>query len=264
MDFATVAGPTAESSFEWTAAMGKGYVWTMGKAKDLEQCCRMANRQAEVTKRWGIRTALHDHLGSPVESKGELEEFLKRCPDVGLVLDTAHLAAADGDPCAVLRRYPDRLVSIHLKDWLVTNPEIGIKDGWTRRGRFCELGAGNIGLDNAAVLRELRAVGYDGWILVEHDTHLRDPRLDLAVSRSGGRARQLSAAPERRPALAHRLTHYPAVLHVDAPPAVGGHGLVVRDYDERDPGVMHLHEQLEDLPPRAGREIARGLVGQHQ
>jgi sugar phosphate isomerase/epimerase len=74
-------------------------------------------------------------------------------------------------------------VSIHLKDWLVTNPEIGIKDGWTRRGRFCELGAGNIGLDNAAVLRELRAVGYDGWILVEHDTHLRDPRLDLAVSR---------------------------------------------------------------------------------
>ena len=204
MDFATVAGPTAESSIEWTAAMGKGYVWTMGKAKDLEQCCRMANRQAEVTKRWGIRTALHDHLGSPVESKGELEEFLKRCPDVGLVLD------------------------------------------------------------NAAVLRELRAVGYDGWILVEHDTHLRDPRLDLAVSRSGGSAPQLSAAPERRPALAHRLTHYPAVLHVDAPPAVGGHGLVVRDYDERDPGVMHLHEQLEDLPPRAGREIARGLVGQHQ
>lgn len=183
MDFATVAGPTTESSIEWTAAMGKGYVWTMGKAKDLEQCCRMANRQAEVTKRWGIRTALHNHLGSPVESQGELEEFLKRCPDVGLVLDTAHLAAADGDPCAVVRRYPDRLVSIHLKDWYVTDPEIGIKDGWTRRGRFCELGGGNIGLDNAAVLRQLLSVGYDGWIFVEHDTHLRDPRLDLAVSR---------------------------------------------------------------------------------
>ena len=143
----------------------------------------MANRQAEVTASWGVKTALHNHLGTPVESQAELEEFLRRCPEVGLVLDTAHLAAADGDPRAIVRKYPERLTAIHLKDWFVTNPEIGIKDGWTRRGRFCELGGGNIGLDNAAVVRELRAVGYDGWILVEHDTHLRDPREDLAVSR---------------------------------------------------------------------------------
>jgi len=65
---------------------------------------------------------------------------------------------------------------------LVTKPEVGL-DNWPQRGRFCELGAGNIGLDNAAVVKELIAVGYDGWILVEHDTHLRDPLLDLAVSR---------------------------------------------------------------------------------
>jgi len=183
MDFATVAGPSAESTIQWTAAMGKQYVWTLGKGKDLEQVCRMANRQAEITDRWGIRTALHNHLGTPVESQVELEEFLKRCPAVGLVLDTAHLAAAGGDPCAIVRSYRERLVSIHLKDWLVTNPEISIRDGWTRRGRFCELGAGNIGLDNIAVMRELVKVGYDGWILVEHDTHLQDPRKALATSR---------------------------------------------------------------------------------
>ena len=54
---------------------------------------------------------------------------------------------------------------------------------WYERGRFCELGAGNIGLDNKAVLRTLKEVGYDGWVFVEHDTHLQDPLKDLAVSR---------------------------------------------------------------------------------
>ena len=42
---------------------------------------------------------------------------------------------------------------------------------------------GNFGLDNAAVMRALQETGYDGWVLVEHDTHLQDPLKDLAVSR---------------------------------------------------------------------------------
>ena len=143
----------------------------------------MANRQAEITRRWGVRTALHNHLGSPVESQAEVEEFLRRCPEVGLILDTAHLAAAAGDPCAIVAKYPGRLVAMHLKDWLVTNPQVSIKEGWSKRGRFCELGAGNIGLDNLAVMKALVRVGYDGWVFVEHDTHLQDPRRDLAISR---------------------------------------------------------------------------------
>lgn len=81
-----------------------------------------------------------------------------------------------------MNKYANRIVAVHLKDWFVTNPEIGL-DKWTQRGRFCELGAGNIGLDNAAVMKALAKAGYDGWIFVEQDTHLRDPLKDLAVSR---------------------------------------------------------------------------------
>jgi len=73
-------------------------------------------------------------------------------------------------------------VAVHLKDWLVLKPEVGL-DKWWDRGRFCELGAGNIGLDNAAVMNEVRKAGYDGWVFVEHDTHLQDPLKDLAISR---------------------------------------------------------------------------------
>jgi len=182
VDFATCRGPTVEASLQWTAALGKGYVWVSVTGRDFETFCRQANAQAEACARWGVRAALHNHLGSPVESQQELEEFLVRCPECGLILDTAHLAAAGGDPVDIAARYAGRLVAIHLKDWVLENPDVGLED-WTRRGRFCRLGAGNIGLDNAAVLRAARQAGYDGWVFVEQDTHLRDPLEDLAASR---------------------------------------------------------------------------------
>lgn len=187
MDFATCLGPNIEASIQWTAAFGKSYVWTNVTGKDFDTFCRQVNVQAAACRRWSIQVALHNHLGSLVESQAELEEFLARCPECGLILDTAHLAAADGDPVAIVRKYPERLAAMHVKDWLVTNPEIGLEQ-WPQRGRFCELGAGNIGLDNAAVIAALKDVGYDGWLLVEHDTHLREPLEDLAVSREYLRA----------------------------------------------------------------------------
>jgi len=182
MDFATCLAPTVETSIQWTAALGKHYVWTDVSAKDFDGFCRQVDIQGAACERWGIRVALHNHLGSRVESQEQLEAFLARCPKCGLILDTAHLAAADGDPVEIVRKYHDRLASIHLKDWLLTNPDAGL-DQWWARGRFCELGAGNIGMDNIAVMEALVEVGYDGWIFVEHDTHLQDPLADLAISR---------------------------------------------------------------------------------
>lgn len=187
MDFATCRGPSTAASIEWTAGLGKRYVWTAVTGNDFDTFCRQVNSQADACERWGLQAALHNHLGSLVESQEELEEFLRRCPKCGLILDTAHLAAADGDPLEIVRRYPDRLTSMHVKDWLVLKPEVGL-DRWPERGRFCELGAGNIGLDNAAVMHALVEVGYDGWVFVEHDTHLQDPLKDLAISREYLRA----------------------------------------------------------------------------
>jgi sugar phosphate isomerase/epimerase len=92
------------------------------------------------------------------------------------------LAAAGGDNIEIIKRYPERIVALHLKDWLVIDPEIGL-DKWQRRGRFCELGAGNIGLDNGEILDAAVKARFDGWAFVEQDTHLRDPLEDLAKSR---------------------------------------------------------------------------------
>lgn len=180
MDFGTVLAPTPELSIQWTAAFGKDYVWTAVTGKDFDTFCRQVNVQAEACERWGIRVALHNHMGSLVESQQELEDFLARCPKCQLILDTAHLAAVQGDPVDIVRRYPERLQAIHLKDWLELAPDAAV---WHQRGRFCELGAGNIGMDNAAVMRALVEVGFDGWVFVEHDTHVQNPLKDLALSR---------------------------------------------------------------------------------
>ncbi|HEY3379785.1 MAG TPA: sugar phosphate isomerase/epimerase [Armatimonadota bacterium] len=182
MDFATCVAPTPELSLQWTAGLGKAYQWTSVNGKEFATFCRQVDHQVAVSARWGVRVGIHNHLGTLVETQPQLEEFLARCPGCGLVLDTAHLAAAGGDPVDIVRRYGDRLVAVHLKDWLLLKPEIGF-DTWWERGRFCGLGAGNIGLDNIAVMRAVVDSGYHGWVFVEHDTHLQDPLQDLASSR---------------------------------------------------------------------------------
>ncbi len=183
VDFGTCLGPNPETSIQWTAALGKNYVWTAVTGKDFDTYCRQVNVQAEACAHWGIRVAVHNHLGSPVETQTQLEEFLVRCPEVGVILDTAHLAVPGGNPEEIVQKYPARLAAMHLKDWMELRPEVDLETWWDR-GRFCELGAGNIGIDNIAVMRALVEVGYDGWIFVEHDTHLQDPLKDLAISRA--------------------------------------------------------------------------------
>ncbi len=182
MDFGTCRGPDIQTSIQWTSGLGKHYVWTQVSGKDFDTFCRQINIQAAACARWGIKVALHNHLGSLVETQAELESFLRKCPECLLILDTAHLAAAGGDCVEIVRKYADRLMVVHLKDWLVTDPDVGLEK-WPQRGRFCALGAGNIDLDNVAVMRKLAATGYDGWIFIEQDTHLQDPLIDLKLSR---------------------------------------------------------------------------------
>ena len=175
-------GPNAETTLRWTAALGGSYVTVSAPGDTFDTFCRNAERQGQLTKQWGLPIALHNHLDTWVETPAQIDEFLARCPSCGLELDTAHFALAEGDSVELIKRHPDRIVALHIKDWFVTRPELG-RDQWIDQGRFCELGAGNIGLDNAGIVRALLDVGFDGWLHVEQDTHLQDPFKDLAISR---------------------------------------------------------------------------------
>ena len=186
LDFATCRGPSVERGMRWTAALGKPYVWIEvtgdNRREELEVFFRRANLFTAAARRAGLDAALHNHLGNRIESQQEVERFMASCPDAKLLLDIGHIYGAGGDGAALIRRYADRIASVHFKDVFIKDESIGI-DRWPARLRFCELGGGNAGVvDYRECARALREVGYDGWIFVEHDTHMTDPEKELKIS----------------------------------------------------------------------------------
>ena len=121
---------------------------------DYSRLADSLDRVVAIAEEHGLRASYHPHLSTIVETPEQLERVMSRsridfCPD------TAHLAAAGGDPAELVRRYADRISYVHLKD-LATDPLA-----------FLPLGEGE--LDFAAILAELVEAGYDGWITVELD-----------------------------------------------------------------------------------------------
>ena len=182
LDFATCRGAKAMETLRWTAGLGMKYVWTdpVPLNQPFDDFCRKVNAQIEVSKKYGIEVGIHNHLGLLVETEEQLDEFMEKCPKCKLIFDTGHMAGAYGDPLRVLDKYYDKLVAVHLKDYVIKDAEAKI---WHQRLRFCELGGGVMGDLNLDILKEIIKRGYDKWIFVEHDTHLQDPLIDLKISR---------------------------------------------------------------------------------
>ncbi|MBI4671015.1 MAG: TIM barrel protein [Chloroflexi bacterium] len=122
----------------------------------------------------GLRTVLHHHVGTWVETPEETERFLEMTDArrVGLCFDTGHWTFAGGDAAAGLKRNAPRIWHVHFKDCeprIAAQSRVEEWDGPTAVGRgvFCELGKGAV--DFPAVIEQLRALNYEGWIVVEQD-----------------------------------------------------------------------------------------------
>ncbi len=175
MDFGTCRGPSVQAGIEWTSGLGKDYVWlTPGdssRAVPLDVFIRCAARMVEACAKRGLKAGLHNHLKQAVESPDELEEFLAAVPGASLLLDTAHLALAGGDPAATIRKHAKRLCAVHFKDAEKT------QSGHKTR----PLGLGNLGLDHREILKELIRAGYDGWVFLEPEDRERDPMEEALI-----------------------------------------------------------------------------------
>lgn len=123
----------------------------------------------------GIRTVLHQHIGTLIETEAETRRLLDLTDPslLGLCLDTGHWTfGTGGDPAVALRELRDRVWHVHFKD---CDPVVAAAsraqqwDGPTSVGHgvFCELGRGCV--DFPAVLAALTEIGYEGWIVVEQD-----------------------------------------------------------------------------------------------
>ncbi|WP_300009220.1 TIM barrel protein [Pseudonocardia sp.] len=138
-------------------------------AEDYDRLAEALDAVTDIATGHGLQACYHPHLTTMVESPDELDMVMKRSR-IGFCPDTAHLVAGGGDPAALIRRYPDRVRHVHLKD-LRPDPFA-----------FLPLGQGEI--DFADVVAALREVRYDGWLIVELDSYDGDPQRAAEISKA--------------------------------------------------------------------------------
>jgi inosose dehydratase len=146
---------------------------------DWKRLVETTNRLGRlIRERFGgrLRLAFHPHADTPVEYAAQVERLLDDTDPalVGLCLDTGHYAYRDGDPVDLLRRRPDRIPYLHLKTVdAALHRRVHVEDlsfaEAVRLGICAEPPNGVI--DFVAFKRQLDAVGFDGYAIVEHDLY---------------------------------------------------------------------------------------------
>jgi inosose dehydratase len=124
--------------------------------EDYVRLADALERVVDIAEKHAVFASYHPHLTTIVERPEQLEKVMTRSR-IGFCPDTAHLVAGGGDPVDLVRRYADRIVYVHLKDFTA------------EPFAFLPLGQGD--LDFGAILDELEGAGYDGWITVELDEY---------------------------------------------------------------------------------------------
>lgn len=136
--------------------------------EDYTLLARGLDQVTDIAESFGLTASYHPHLSTIVESPSELERLMDSTR-IGFCPDTAHLAAGGGDPAAVIRKYPDRIRHVHLKDFRADPFQ------------FLPLGEGD--LDFPDIIRAVKESGYDSWLMVELDNYAGDPRVAAEISK---------------------------------------------------------------------------------
>ena len=100
-----------------------------------------------------IRVALEPHVGSQILYAEEYDRLMAELPfpRFGITVDTGHFHTAGVDWKALIRKFPERIYNVHLKD------HIGPQS--------VAIGAGEIDLPK--LIAELRAIGYEAALAIE-------------------------------------------------------------------------------------------------
>jgi inosose dehydratase len=147
---------------EYAAALGAEMYGLVGggrarmrppTASEYSQLAAACEELALFGEGLGVGLAYHPHTGCTIETEDEIDILMNETRVTQLCLDASHIGLVGEDPVAHLRKYQARIGYIHLKDWTA--------------GKFVEMGQGTIGLDFAAILGELKAQNFGGWVVIE-------------------------------------------------------------------------------------------------
>lgn len=148
----------------------------------LEQFAHAWNPILDVCRDAGVRFAFEVHPGQiafDLHSAEVVLEVLDGREEFGFTFDPSHFHWQGIDPVEFLRRFPDRIYHVHIKDAALTlNGRTGILNGYLPQGdarRGWDFRApGHGGVDWESVFRALNATGYEGALAVEFKDHGMD------------------------------------------------------------------------------------------
>jgi inosose dehydratase len=140
-----------------------------------------------LKEEYGLAAVFHPHADSHVGTQPQVERFLEDTdPDsVSLCLDTGHIAYYDGDNAELIRRYPDRIGYLHMKqaDPAVLREVRAEKLAFAeavRRGVMCEPPKGVPAVE--PLLDALDGLDAELFMIVEQDLYPCDPDVPLPIA----------------------------------------------------------------------------------
>lgn len=155
-----------------------------GDLDRYKELAAMFNQRGEECKQAGVRFCYHNHSFEfePMGDRTPLEVLMEETdPElVDFEVDIFWVKASGNDPVAFMKKYPDRIKLLHLKDFKPGIPPSFQTEGMSERhpGAFMEVGEGSI--DFTAVLKTAAEIGVTNCY-VEQDQSA-DPLASIATS----------------------------------------------------------------------------------
>ena len=189
----------------YVAASGMDYVTGSGQTRravaghvspedslstaEYQRFADLLNRVGEATLEIGVKSCFHNHVGTVIETREEVDRLFSLVDRdvVFLGPDTGHLAWGGADVVEFFRDYADSIKTVHLKDIDRAVMEEGRQKEWpyntfSDQGVFAELGEGFI--DFPAIFDILGKAGFQGWLITETDVTQKPTALEsVTISR---------------------------------------------------------------------------------
>ena len=152
------------------------------RSADWKQFGERMSDVADYIAGESLRFAYHHHLGTVVENQTDMDAFIAATsPSVGFTLDTGHAALGGVKAIDTIERHPERIAHVHCKDVRGAVHAEARRTGKSfldgvLAGMFTVPGDGSI--DFGAVMKALKRISYEGWIIVEaeQDPAIANPR----------------------------------------------------------------------------------------
>jgi len=173
----TLLGDALERSIEYNRALGNRFLIVPSLPEEMRgskaswlDAARLLNGVVERLKPEGMRVGYHNHAIEFQPLEGELPWdtlFGAASPDVVMQLDTGNAMMGGISPDGVLeimRRYPGRAATVHLKEFSSQDEEALVGEGEVRWVEFFQL---------------CETIGGTEWYIVEQERH-RFPPLECA------------------------------------------------------------------------------------